>query len=272
VIDGDVIKFVGDRVHKRYVSDVVGEFAKARALWEISEHFGFVCPEPIELREAESVIVYRNLGVYGSWEPIKSVYLEYMTGSAPSEVAAGPFAEAGRVLGAIHANLELECSVPWTPDDEFCKSLERVDAGGSTPNLELDPQVYLHGDYGFSNVWWSEDTLTIATFDPSPDGYSTFAARIHGPAYVDLGQFSSCLEGRVPLSWHPRLKWGRLDGLRRTFLDAYEAEAAVAIDIDVVRRFGFAIVEANLRDRLSYRLAQRLGSMVMFNRLKKNVL
>lgn len=270
-MEGTVIKFVGDRVHKRYLSDVVGEFAKARSLWEISEHFGFVVPEPMELRVAESVVVYRNLGVYGRWTPIRSVYLDYMTGSEPSEVAAGAVAEAGRVLGAIHANLELESSEPWTPDDAFCKSLERVDGGGLSTEWEADRQVFLHGDYGFSNVWWSEDTLTIATFDPSPDGYSTFAARIRGPAYVDLGQFMSCLEGRVPLSWHPRLKWGRLEGLRHSFLDAYEEEAAVAVDRNWVRRFGFAIFEANLRDRIPYRLAQRLGSKVVFNRLKKNL-
>ena len=55
------IRFVGDHVHKRYAKDVGVEFAQAQALWAVSQSCGFLCPEPVELREAESVIVYRNL-------------------------------------------------------------------------------------------------------------------------------------------------------------------------------------------------------------------
>ncbi len=256
---------------KTYPSDVVGEYAKALALWKVSQPAGFLCPEPIAVDEAESVITYRNLRVYGDWVPVRTVYLDYMTASTPNADLLGIFAEAGRVLGVIHRDLEVEDSEQWSPPAEFRESLKRAGLSAD-PVWEGTPEVCLHGDYGFSNVLWSEETGRIATFDASPDGYSTFAAGLHGPAYLDLGQFVSCLEGRVPLSFYPRIKWKRLDELRSVFLDAYEQEFGSIIDRDCVRRFGFAVAEANTRDRLRSKIGRRLAARVLYNRLKGNAL
>lgn len=266
--DRPVLRFEGDLVLKWYPSNVGGEFVKARSLWEVSQEGGFLCPEPIALDEDESVITYRNLRVHGDWVSVRTPYLDFVTGATPSDGSAAAIGEAGRVLGAIHRDLEVKGSERWDPPAEFRDSLARAGVNGDT----VAPEVYLHGDYGFSNVLWSHEMGKIATLDPSPDGYSTFVAGLRGPAYVDLGQFDSCLEGRVPLWFYPRIKWGRLDELREAFLNAYEKESRSIVDREVVRRFGFAIAEANFQDRLGSKTGRRLASKVLYNRLKGNAL
>lgn len=267
--DRSSISFEGDLVFKWYASDVIGEFAKAKALWDVSQRSGFVCPEPLDLNEAGSVITYRNLMSQGSWEPVRGAYLDYMSGDDEDNEAAAVIAAAGRVLGAIHRKLQLDESEEWTPPSEFARSLQRAGVDRDR-YCEAAEYVYLHADYGFSNVLWSEETQTIATLDPSPDWYSTFAASLRGPAYVDLGQFVSCLEGRVPLRFYPRIKWRRLDRLRNVFLDAYEAEVGGTVDRECVRRFGFAVAEANFQDRLSSKLSRSVARKVLYNRIKGN--
>jgi hypothetical protein len=272
VAEPSTIRFVGDLVYKWYSSDVAGEYDKAHALWEVSQDSGFLCPEPVGFIEDESVVIYQNLRSHGDWVSVRSAYLDCMTGSAIDEAGEQAIAEAGRVLGAIHANLHLESAEPWSPTGSFRSSLERVGIGRPATLWEDESPVCLHGDFGFSNVLWSKDTGMLATLDASPDGYSTFAAGLLGPPYVDLGQFISCLEGRVPLFWYPRMKWDRLDRLRDTFVLAYEKEAGVAVDRETVRRFGFAIAEANFEDRLSFTIARRMASRTLFNKLKGNLL
>jgi hypothetical protein len=269
VADHSSVRFEGDLVLKWYSSDVTGEFAKANALWEVAQRSGFVFPEPLDLNEAESVITYRNLESQGDWEPVRKAYLDCMLGDDEDNEAAGVIAAAGRVLGAIHRELRLGDAEEWTPPIEFARSLERAGVGDER-QWKAAEYVCLHADYGFSNVLWSKDTGTIATLDPSPDWYSTFAAGLRGPAYVDLGQFVSCLEGRVPLRYYPRIKWRRLDRLRDVFLDAYETEVGNTVDRDCVRSFGFAVAEANFQDRLSSKLSLSVARKVLYNRVKGN--
>jgi hypothetical protein len=194
-----------------------------------------------------------------------------MIAAKPAGASADAIAEAGRVLAAIHRDLEVEDSERWDPLAEFGDSLARAGVGADQ-QWQAAPEVCLHGDYGFSNVLWSPDTGKIAILDPSPDGYSTFVAGLRGPAYVDLGQFVSCLEGRVPLWFYPRIKWGRLDVLRGVFLDAYEKESGSIVDRGCVRRFGFAIAEANFHDRLRTKVGRRLANQVLYNRFKGNAI
>jgi hypothetical protein len=266
-----IIRFEGDLVFKWYRRNVAEEFSKARSLWQVAQQAGFVFPEPIELDEGASVITYRNLHTNGDWDPIRASYLDYMTGSTRNQAAAQVIAEAGRVLGAIHRDLQLSDPEEWVPTPGMRRSLRQA---GMVDELAWreGSQVFLHGDYGFSNVFWSRETGRIATLDPSPDGYSTFAVGLHGPPYVDLGQFVSCLEGRVPLQFYPRMRWIRLEELREVFLDAYEQESGMSIDRDCVRRFGFAIAAANFADRLPYTIGRRLAQGVLYNRFKGNAL
>jgi hypothetical protein len=266
-----IVEFVGDMVHKWYPHDVVVEFEKAEAMWEVSQNCGFLYPEPVELREEDSIIISRNLSAHETWFPMRDIYLDYMTGATPTADLLGVFAEAGRVLAAIHENLELPDPVTWVPEPEFRDSLQRGGPGGE--GYGALPSVFLHCDYGFTNVLWSRGSGMIATWDSSRDGYSTFNTGLIGPAYVDLGQFQSCLEGRVALRRYPSIKWDRLGDVRAAFLDAYDEAAGVTVDRDWVRGFGYAVADANYRQRLPRsKLAQKAAGKVLYNRFKGNVL
>jgi hypothetical protein len=111
----------------------------------------------------------------------------------------------------------------------------------------------------------------IAVIDPSANGYVTFSSDLLAPVYIDLANFAACIEGLVPPENYPRIKWRRLPHVREAFVRAYEREANIVLDRDLIMRLAYATAHCYFQREYGRGLRTKLALNLLFNRYKRNM-
>lgn len=260
--------FDGDKVLKAYFSDVEVEYSKAVALWNLSKNEDFICPEPLELNDAEQTITYRFLPTQGS---LRKQYLNHMKARLTESNALELIKRAGEVLGAIHKGLRLESYRKWEPPGQFCKAMKGLNCSAFDTFLEHCPYALAHGDFGFANIEYVDsDYRRIALFDPSPNYFTTFYPHAYAPIYLDIGNFFSSLDGLVPVSNYPMMKWNRLQKLKDAFLLGYRTKSGFAVDPKWIGRFSYASAFCYFHYKYHSRILRFMSISLLFNIIKNN--
>ena len=263
------LRIVGGVVVKRYRRDVDLEYEKAVALWELSQAHDFLAPRPLDVRRSENLITYAFIPELTS---IRVPYLAYLRARSPGTALLTPFRRAGETLAVIHAGLRLRSCRPWRPSRGF-ESAARAACGDGYARLsDLDQEVVLHGDYGFSNIGYVESSpgFTPVVTDASANNFTTFHSNERGSPYLDLAHFVSCLDGLVPLAHYPYCHWGRLAEVRETFLSAYERTRGVVLDKHLVSALAYATTHTYFSKRFPLSAIGRLALAWVYNPVKGN--
>ncbi len=218
---------------KSYHSDAfLAELVKARLLYEKSLESGFTAPAVLDFDEATATIRYERL----QWSGCLMDVLADRNRSHDSLL--GLLNEVGACLAAIHAIGLPEGAVYSTRSPLFSDAL----LTRSTSSQGGGAGVLQHGDFGFTNIFITDDDQ-IVVIDPSPNQYiSVHPLNVDVPE-LDLAVLMSHLIGR---SVRPRAL-GRSIIFGRQMVDAvlagYESGAGV-IDRDRLRSFTLAGVDA----------------------------
>jgi len=152
-------------------------------------------------------------------------YLAFMKGKTDD---LSNFGAAGRALGYLHSAMPLPARE--LPDPMPPLHLDTL------PVLGSESVVLLHGDYGFSNVFWSETRDQIVVLDASPNHFMTSHPLQTGTRYVDLANFVSCLCGLVPPRHFAMMRWTRAPSVIEAFLNGYAATSHFTPDRTTVLR------------------------------------
>ena len=236
-----------DAVIKGGFADFHVELEKAQALQRLSRDQSFVVPRVLEASQADSSISFEYLP---GLVPIRNKYLEACRGAIPLEPVEKLFAATGDALSRIHIGLRLAKEVDWRPSQAFEFELRAERCLNDLHIPEIAMPVVLHGDYGFANVFlMNEDDPRLVILDPSPNGFTTFAANERGPRGIDLANMVACIQGLVPLRYYPFLNWASAARLLDAFLSGYERAA----DCRLPRKPLIAIARATARTYLRYR-------------------
>jgi hypothetical protein len=202
---------------------------------------------------------------------VKDCYLEYVTARDPRpETMHDLMAQAGAVLARIHRRLRIPAREQWQPGDDFRADLERC--GFSVESLSANPTVPLHGDFCPQNIGYrmERNRVVPVVIDPSPDFVSTFHPWVHGPAYIDVGLFLSCLEGRVSFRHYPRIKWARIPELKEIFLASYNKCAERPVDPRLAEAVSYCIARRYFRLRFRVTPLAHGAAWLLYNRFKGN--
>lgn len=246
------------------------EVEKAQRIFDIASEYGFVAPRVVGSSLATSTIHLERIHGLRSY---RDLYLAYMSKSQSSTQALEITEKVGIALAQIHRDLVLSNFSEWEPPERFLSLAthrwghELIDA------LRVAPQAYLHGDFGFSNVCLVGEAseTRIVVIDPSANGFMTTRSDISGPVYIDLANFLSCLEGLVPLRCQLRLRWRRLNDLKRAFIESYKSESGLSLDMRVLERMTYLTAATYLRYRFRVPILSRIALFLLFNPLKGNV-
>lgn len=246
------------------------EFEKGRALHALSKRSGFRAPEALREEPESGCVVYRFIPGLVS---IRESYLGYMTARRPSEKLLGHLHAAGVVLARIHSGLDLSSTIDWEPSDTFASAFHRLSGRTCERMLANTRWVVAHGDYGFSNVCVFREGAQeeIAVVDPAANGFVTFASNVRAPIYIDIANFSACLEGLVPLHRMVAIRWNRLHRVRDEFIRGYEETAAYRVDRRLLSHVAYATALCYLKHKHRNALVQRLALNTLYNRIKGNL-
>lgn len=150
---------------------------------------------------------------------LREPYLDFMKAKT-SELSV--FVEAGRALGLIH-------SAP-PPASEYLPYPMSPLLLNTLPGPGSEGAVLMHGDFGFSNVYWSASRAQIVILDASPNHFVTHHPLQIGTRYADLANFVSCLCGLVPPSNFPSMYWTRAPRVISAFIEGYVETASFVPD------------------------------------------
>ena len=137
----------GNKFIKTYPADVDAEFEKAVCLHRLSlDSELFVAPKPMKLDAERNEVTY-EYSVPES-ESIREIFIRALRRRSEFNSAARVFFEIGRLLAVLHRHLSMSTASDWAV--EFQK------VNGVSVDICIDPSapmVYLHGDFGFSNLY-----------------------------------------------------------------------------------------------------------------------
>jgi len=258
------INFAPDKVTKQFLCEVELEYEKSHALYKMGQKENFIYPEPIQLKAETRAIDFKRIFTNGS---IRQDYLNYLSGSdIDDEVILDKFTCAGKALANIHLKLSLSKKRDWVPPDSFLSAA--VKAGGKHFESQISdlPCAFLHCDFGFENIEWSDSGIVI--FDASPNYFSTFHTNTFGPVYIDIGNFHAVLCGLVPVKRYPFLHWNRAKHLQQAFINGYERTANIKCDMELVRVFSYASASSYLRKKYGSGVFHDIAMWVLFSPLK----
>lgn len=261
---GADVTFLDDVVVKRFEKDLELEYEKADAIYQIGQLKGFDAPKPLKVCRNDDCIVFSRIRNSNS---IRTAYLDYIKRGVSQKKGFEEFCEAGRVLACIHRYLSLSNRTRWRPGQLFIAAFREL---GKDLDVEVggEPEVYLHGDYGFSNVAMHGDTKKIVIFDPSANGFVTKHADEFGTIYVDIGNFLACLQGLVPLTQQVGVDWRLVPPIKEAFLRGYEQEAEYNINRDLASSFAYATAKCYFSYKYGSPLLSRLAMSVLYNSWK----
>ena len=230
------IRLFADRVEK-LTPDPALTASKYRALHEVAASGEFLAANVIDQREDR--IVLQRIHHLTS---IRELYIS----SDPRLDAA--VEKCGQVLAMIHGGLSWPGQATWQPSKAYERDLKSY-IGREIAVCAL-PQVVLHGDYSFTNLFIrNESDVRVVVLDPCPNYSSTHHEWERGPIYVDIGKMLSCLEGQVPARFFfSRPPPNRVRELQRLFISGYSRFAG-EIDERVAHAFAYANVSEQFRRR-----------------------
>ena len=253
----------GAEFHKQYSEDVDLEFEKASALYELSGREGFSAPRPLRVDQETNTIVYAALT---DLQSIRDVYLDYVCGAVDDQAAINTFFESGRVLAAIHRELQLSNARRWESPERFSSSGETGD------RFEMLPMAFLHGDYGFANVFVGESDTDLIVLDASPNYFVTFSTNCYGPVYLDIGNMLSCMDGLVPWAKHLKMQLARVRTLESAFVSGYESDNELLLDKSLLTQFTEATSLTYLEYRLRSKILGRIGYSILYNPVRRSLI
>ena len=264
---GADITFRENTVVKYFARDLESEYEKADAIYKIGQLKGFDVPKPMKVCKDDNCIIFSR--IYNS-KSIRIMYLDYVKRRVSQEKKFEEFFEAGRVLAYMHHHLDLSSRSCWQPGKLFIAAFREL---GKNLNVEVggEPEVYLHGDYGFSNVDIHLDTKKLVIFDPSANGFVTRRANEFGTIYVDIGNFLACLEGLVPLRQQVSINWQLVPLIKEAFLKGYEQEAEYDINRELASSFAYATAKCYFSYKYVFPIS-RLAMNILYNSWKENKL
>ena len=268
-MQSDVI-IESDKVTKIYSSDASNEYEKAIQLHELSKINGFCYPQPSSPGDNERIEFRKILNI----KSIRHKYLDYMKKEVDKEGVKQLFSKAGEVLAIIHNDLQLNCNENWQPSNTFIWAMEKLGVESELLFKKELPFAYMHCDYGFSNIHYIEKQNTsteLVVLDSSPNKFVTFRTDVVGPVYIDIGNMLSCIEGLVPISNYPFMKWKLLPEIKKYFLDGYRAVFKSPISNEWAEKFSYATAQCYLVKKYPWKIAQSLALKLLYNRYKGNI-
>lgn len=259
-----------DRFIKAYADDVAAEYEKATRLCSIAEESAlFEAPKPIRLDRDRSSIEFELMA-----DPVVSVrevFKRHLKSTPSDATSQAVFRQTGRCLALIHENLQLTTSTVW----KLPSNLAGTDNGKRwTQSSDLatgGSPVFLHGDYGFSNIYLKErelesGTIVLWIIDASPNYFMTFNADSLGPAEVDLANFVACMHGLIPPLAQIGCDWSRASELFEALTEGYETDASRNIDGALLRNLVGLTLSAYMKKRVRNSLARNLVLTVLRRR------
>lgn len=260
------IEHRGNYYLKQFYGDFSVEKDKYISLYELCKNSNFIFPKPIETDDVNRTIKFESLS---NIESIRNAYLASMKAENVDPWQINKFHQIGIALAEIHKGLNLKTFSKWVPSRTFYNAVQRRISHDFEKLLDSETQSYLHGDFGFSNIFFKkDDNINPIILDPSFDGYTIFSTNAIGPVYLDLAHFVACLDGLVPLRHYPYMHWRRLTYIKDIFIAGYEKGSGLVLNRDWISWLAFATVSAKFEAKLS--ALGKLGVWLVYNRLKGN--
>jgi|GEM_PF-3990402 len=183
--------------------------------------------------------------------PLRDLFIDHCRGKN-QEIAERLFRDAGVALAKIHS-LPTGEAEDWWVSPFLRRRLSRLNSphAPDAPHFSADDNVFIHGDYSYTNLYAcsSGDTIRLCIIDPCPNGGSTFGICERGPRYLDLGMLVSCLWGQLPLGSLLAFRRSSAEKLISIFLEGYSDACGVFIQRDLLYIYAEAVAAAQFEFR-----------------------
>lgn len=254
---GSVLLVHADRIVKFAVTDASAEAAAVRALHDLSVGASFRSPAILEVDEAHGCFAMERLDL---GEPLLGFVRRAVSGGrADRDAAVEAFESAGRALGEVHRATVTAADGAGPCPGELAGYVPVELAGRLVTEAEGRGVVWLHGDFGTTNVF-VDPAGAVTVIDPLPNGYSSFEPGGVGSRYLDLAVMESCLVGRGSSAMLAAASRRRMRPLRRAFRRGYEQAVGFALDAALLHRTTRAVLESYLVHRRG--LPERSASLL----------
>lgn len=226
-------------VTKRYRPGTLdAELAKAQLLHDISKEAAFLAPAVVGVDPVASTVDYERL------DCSRNLLAAVAEPDRRRHTLRSLLRRAGRALALIHGSDAPPGSMTGLRAPLFEVALGRRSPAGSTSPTPENRPVLQHGDFGFTNLFVTDDDRLIV-IDPSPNGYTSLHPLNLDVAELDLAVLLSHLIGR---SARPRalVRSARYGGeLVDAVLDGYRDVAGPnSLDPDLVTLYTLAGIDA----------------------------
>ena len=256
------------KTHTKYFKkQYYASLEKYQSLSHIASDVGFIAPEIVDLDEKSKSIIFKYIHKLHS---LRVSYIKHMSYSSKYDYS-DLFYNVGCVLAGIHENIELTNTETWAP----CKTFNNIMLKNFGPHYEKvlsdTPQANIHCDFGFSNVNYQDvnGIKTLVILDPCPNDFVTFHACTYTSVYIDIANFSACLDGLIPINHYMHIDWRKLAGLKEAFLSGYEENSDLQIDRHLLACMSFATVHSYFKNRYRNQVKTWATRTLVYNPVKQ---
>ena len=249
---------------KEFTADVDVEFEKSKCLYELSvksEYFD--APKPLFIGPSPSQVTYEFMT-----KPVISIrepYIGYLSSTQDGEIAEHLFRTIGRCLAEIHRELRMSTSSSWTYPEKLYGNREAQAFEELVSTRESSAAVFLHCDFGFSNIFVNLDRLRtdqdlrLWVIDASPNYFTTFTANSKGLPEIDIANLVACMHGLFPLYRQIACDWSRSSILFGHLISGYEAESTYTVNQALLRHAVELTLRSYMQKRVSNSFKRRLA-------------
>jgi len=257
-----------DRTHTKYFKkQYYASLEKYKSLSYIASAVGFVAPEIVDFNNESRSITFKYIHNLHS---LRVSYIQHMSYSSEYD-NSDLFYSVGRVLAGIHKKLELTYTEPWAPCKTFDNIMLKKFGFHYEKVLSDTPQANIHCDFGFSNVNYQEinGLKKLVILDPCPNDFVTFHACTYTSVYIDIANFSACLDGLIPVNYYLKIDWRKIVVLKEAFLSGYEENSDLHIDRHLLACMSFAIVHSYFNNRYRNQVKTWATRTLVYNPVKQ---
>jgi hypothetical protein len=206
-------------------------------------------------------------------ESVREVFIDAIKGGPRDHFAVEVFARIGQSLSAIHSGLDLSSSASWRiPRDA---ELPNDNSAVSTiDGVYPDGAVFLHGDFGFSNIFVFRDDDAeqeqpeLWVIDPSPNYFMTSRPDIKSAPEIDIANLAACMHGLIPVARQFSCDWTRANELIETFVVAYQEHSSRIVDRGLLG----SLVSLTLTQYMQTRVKEPVSRWLVHKLLNRRVL